>query len=169
MIASLSSKPIRNKRRAFIALFILGVPLANAFAGKLDSEIKGIEKLEKIEEAAPAGPIARPGIAYKTKDLRSPFAKPFVEQSETAVEAAKPEAAQAPEKHLPALTVQGVIWGGIFPQAIINNKVVRIGDTIEKVGITGINKDGIEVIFEERIYQVPSPAVIKPSTQPQGG
>ncbi len=53
---------------------------------------------------------------------------------------------------LPPLVIQGLLWGGEFPQAIINNKVVKIGDTIEEARIVEINKNGVILLFAGRKF-----------------
>ncbi len=90
---------------------------------------------------APEG-IARPEIAYKAEGLRDPFQNPF------AAEAGKPgaggEGAASVEKHPPpSLSVQGLIWGGNLSQAIVNNKVVKVGDAIGGARVISIDKNGI--------------------------
>ena len=51
------------------------------------------------------------------------------------------------EARLPNLTVQGVIWGDNLPQAIINNKVVKVGDRLGSVDVIDISKEGVTVLF----------------------
>jgi len=65
--------------------------------------------------------------------------------------------------------VQGVIWGGSLSQAIINNKVVTIGDDIEGAKIIYIDRQGITVIFEGKQYRLLSPGVGDTSGEAQGG
>jgi len=66
--------------------------------------------------------------------------------------------------------VQGLIWGGSLPQAIINDKVVSAGDVIDGVSIVGIDKDGVEVSFDKRNHRLASPAIeAVPGKKPQGG
>lgn len=48
---------------------------------------------------------------------------------------------------LPPLTITGVVWNTDYPQAIINQRVVSIGDTIDNIKITAIAKAGIEVTY----------------------
>lgn len=96
---------------------------------------------------------------YKAKDLRDPFQffKMKIEEKpkEQVTEEEKAEAVS-----LPGLTIQGIVWGGNFPQAIINNKVVKIGDTVEGAQIIDIKKDGVTVYFGNRKHNLPSPAAI---------
>jgi hypothetical protein len=65
--------------------------------------------------------------------------------------------------------VQGVIWGTELPQAIINNKVVKVGDTIEEVRILDIQKGGITVFYKSRNYTISSPAGVDLQPKAQTG
>ena len=149
-------------KRTCITVFIFCLFIVNLFAEP--AEYKAIKELERIERTPPPERIARPKVEYKAGDLRDPFKKP------ESLSTQKPEVSGTQvtqEKPLPSLTVQGLIWGGSFPQAIINNKVVKIGDTIDKVSIINIDKDGVTVSFEETEYRLPSPAAgVKPFKKP---
>ena len=52
-----------------------------------------------------------------------------------------------PEIPVPTVTITGIIWNSDRPQAIINGKIVNIGDTILDLKITDIQKTGIEALF----------------------
>jgi hypothetical protein len=94
-----------------------------------------------------------PQLEYKSEGLKDPFKLPF-KKEESAVELKKEAVAEQP---LPALTIEGIIWGGRFPQAIINNQVVKTGDTIEGVRIKAIAREGLSVVFNNRAYELSSP------------
>jgi len=105
------------------------------------------------------GLISRPVIEYTSGDLRDPFSDLFQLAEEKAKKEKEAQTIQAPlenivpDKPLPSLDnfkVQGVIWGGKFPQAIINNKVLGVGDSIEGVEIVKIDKKGITLNFAGR-------------------
>jgi len=100
-----------------------------------------LKTIKAQELRASAGSQEANKIEYKAEGLKDPF-------QEEEIEAPVPERKRA----LPSLTIQGIVWGGSFPQAIINNKVVRAGDTIEGVEITDINKNGVTVFFENQKY-----------------
>ena len=48
---------------------------------------------------------------------------------------------------LPTVSITGIIWNSRRPQAIINGRVIDIGDTIEDMKIIAIRKTGIDVSF----------------------
>jgi hypothetical protein len=105
------------------------------------------------------GVISRPVIEYTSGDLRDPFSDLFQLAAEKEKKEKEEQKIQSPleniepEKPLPSLDkfkVQGLIWGGKFPQAIINNKVLGVGDSIEGVEIVNIDKKGITLDFAGR-------------------
>lgn len=101
--------------------------------------------------------IVRPNVVYRAQGLRNPFEQTVLEsESTSAVDSGiKPEVVS-----LPQLTVQGIIWGGRLPQAIINNKVVKVGDLLEGAEIVEINKEGATVLFAGVEHQLTTlPAV----------
>ena len=108
--------------------------------------------------------IVRQKVQYDTQNLKDPFKEPFIEISKEASREA--DASQQAMN----LTVQGVIWNAKVPQAIINNKVVKIGDTIEGVKIINITKEGITVFSGKGQYILSSPGMNPiPSPESQGG
>jgi hypothetical protein len=62
---------------------------------------------------------------------------------------------QAPEASMPALSISAVVWGTNRPQAIINNKVVHIGETIDGVKVINIGKEGVTIDFNGRKTVMP--------------
>jgi len=104
-----------------------------------------LETARAEEAMAPAGLQAASKVEYKSEDARDPFEEEKTEDKGQSKQ-------QAEAKPLPNLQIQGIVWGGGLPQAIINNKVMRVGDTIEGVQITDINKKGVTVFFDSRRY-----------------
>ncbi|MDO8662291.1 MAG: hypothetical protein Q7K98_03620 [Candidatus Omnitrophota bacterium] len=149
-----------------LGLFITASFYPEAFA-EVDWNLKAPKELEEEEIIKKAAPLEnarkkdetiRPKIEYNSQGLRDPF-RPLITEKKTESAAVSRE----PEiKPLPVLTVQGLIWGGIFPQAIINNKVVKVGDAIGEVKITEISKEGVTVLFANMEHKLSSPAVTGP-------
>jgi hypothetical protein len=54
------------------------------------------------------------------------------------------------------LVVQGVFWGGRFPQAIINGEVYKVDDIINGVDarLLSIEKDKIKILFLGRVFSL---------------
>lgn len=101
--------------------------------------------------------LQRPEMIYKGSDFRDPFKSYIIKQEENNTQDALSNTAtqQVQGKVPPSLTVQGLVWGGDFPQAIINNKVVRIGETIEAATVKAIDKGAVTLIFEGKEYKLP--------------
>lgn len=97
-----------------------------------------------------------PQIEYKAGDLRDPFQSLIKKEPEVVEKPAVQEGVIAVA--LPSLNIQGIVWGSRLPQAIINDKVVKVSDTIEGAQIININKEGITVSFGGREYNLSSPA-----------
>ncbi|MCX5700817.1 MAG: hypothetical protein NTZ63_04685 [Candidatus Omnitrophica bacterium] len=129
------------------------------FAVSLDSRQKKegsvIKEMEKENNALMDPKIAsnRYSIQYRSGDMRDPFVSQISKKDEKSVE-------QIDAPPLPQFTVQGLIWGGVLPQAIINNKVYKVGDTIEEARITDISREGIKVYFHRHEYTVPAPVLL---------
>jgi hypothetical protein len=110
----------------------------------------------------------RPRLEYKAAGLRDPFAAPRIETEGDLEEPKLVNPTEVNVALLPNLAVQGLIWGGSLPQAIINNKVVKAGDEIEGARIESISKDGVALSFADRTYSLNPPAnsLLKPAAQP---
>ena len=122
-----------------------------------------VRQTQSIDGPVPEGSAGFNKIEYKAEGLKDPFQEEKIEIKE------EPEV-QIETKPLPGVQIQGIVWGGAFPQAIINNKVVKIGDTIGQLQIIDIAKSGITVLFENRKYNLSVPsAPTQKSPNPKGG
>ena len=59
----------------------------------------------------------------------------------------------------PELSVQGMVWGKVQPQAIIDNRVMTVGDTIKDAKIVDISKEGVRVLYKGDIFLIKPEAV----------
>ncbi len=102
--------------------------------------------------------ITRPQIKYKSGQLRDPFVSVMVKE-EKRQDSQKQGAAELnqPKINLSALEVQGVIWGAKMPQAIINNKVLVAGDSIDGAEILSIDKKGVTLSFAGEVVHLAAP------------
>lgn len=112
------------------------------------------------------GVILRPVIEYSSGDLRDPFSDLLqlaIEKEQKEKEGQYIEAPQEntdlqrPILSLKKFKVQGVIWGGKLPQAIINNKILGVGDSIDGAEIVSIEKKGITLNFAGRMANLATP------------
>jgi hypothetical protein len=115
--------------------------------------------LKLLEEEEPLASeqietIQRPRMEYKSENAKDPFRALTGSQSEDGVTVAREgKTLQASD-----FTVQGIILGPRFNQAIIDDKVVKIGDTLEEAEIVSIDKTGIIMLFEGEQISLARPA-----------
>ncbi len=161
-------------RKAGIIITILGtalflmcslgrgpLSLAQDFAPTQELEAKegGGTKQERVDIGQ------MPTVEYSASGLRDPFQSYITSGNLPSSRGAEISGEQA----LPSLEVQGIIWGGSFPQAIINHKVVKVGDTLEGVRIIAINQQGVIVFFGSRQYSLVAPGISTGKPKNQGG
>lgn len=103
------------------------------------------------DEGSISESIERKKVKYDALDFRDPFEVSIIVDSSIAAKEDKVK--ETKEKTPPDLVVQGLIWGGAFPQAIINNKVVSVGDNIDGARIIYIGKDGVIAFFQGEQYR----------------
>lgn len=146
-------------KRAIIYLtvvFFIFISFREAHALKLDfgapQEIdEGSLKEAGLSSSGPeVEPIVRPVVEYGAQGLRNPFEQSaLISQSTEGEVGLKSEA-----RKLPQLTIQGIIWGSTLPQAIVNNKVVKVGDILDGAEVTEINKEGVILLFAGVSYKL---------------
>ncbi len=112
-----------------------------------------LSQLPKKEEPKPKVPVVvdRPS---KPADLAQPITipvQPIIEQPRIEQRFLPPP---PQEISLPALNITGLIWDTDRPQAIVNDTIVDVGDTILGVRIIAIKKAGIDVLFNEKSFSI---------------
>jgi hypothetical protein len=116
---------------------------------------------QETQKNEPAVKVERPKIEYTAGELVDPFQPLELKKEEpkkpleAVVKAPRPKVREVP---FPALKVQGLIWGGRLPQAIINNKIVTIGDIIEGASVESIEKERITLVIEGDEFNIPTPS-----------
>ena len=115
-----------------------------------------------MPQKPPEGKISRPVVNYQAQKYRDPFQR-YSEEKAAVAGGQRPS--QDASAIVNAMRVQGIIWGGRFPQAIIDDKVVKTGDSIGEARITEIKKDGITVLIKDRNYTISAPASGEISSQ----
>ena len=79
-----------------------------------------------IPESGPENSLES-AVTYDAEGLKDPFKPPEIKK-----EAQLPQQEPQPEPKIvtpPSLIIQGIVWGGSLSHAIINQKIVKIGDT----------------------------------------
>lgn len=98
-----------------------------------------------------------PQISYAPQSSRDPFkdflpAKRDAQAQEGAIRGQAEAAVQ-----LPTMKLQGVIWEGRMPQAIIDSGVFTVGDKINEAEIKSIGREGVTLLYKGQIFLLPSP------------
>lgn len=99
--------------------------------------------------AAPATPLIEGPRLYTARELRDPLQSwlPKLPRPEVAA-STKPTAPEPPPP--PSLHVQGLLWGGPEPKAIINDDVYGMNDFIDGSKIIEIDRHGITIEYRGR-------------------
>lgn len=152
-----------KRKISFMLIFVLFGVTGECLATK--AKFEAMKNMEE-REAGKGLPVkvTRPTVRYGYSGTRDPFAtsfKPVAGETVTGV--------KTPVTRPTHLTVRGVIWGGKIPQAIINNAVVKIGDTIEGALITDISQIGVKILYQGGEFILSSPmAQAAPQDEPGG-
>lgn len=103
--------------------------------------------------------ILRPLVVSEVAELNNPFFN-SIEDAIKKETINKPPATTEGNvvKSLPAYTIQGVIWGTELPLAIINNKVLKIGDMLDEAKVENIDKNGVVVSLKGNLFTLSAPA-----------
>lgn len=148
---------MRKAKNILILFFLIILPVYFLFTNNLfaapagaSAQMKEIEKLEASQKQRPPV-VVRPRVEYKAEGLKDPFQGVKKKADEKSPQ-------ETVKVQLPVLTVQGIVWGSTLPQAIINNRVLKIGDTIEGARVIDVNKDGVTLFYGGQQYNLYSPA-----------
>lgn len=102
---------------------------------------------------------------YTSEHLRDPF-EAYI--SRDVVPMSAESLAQEENFTPPPLAITGVTWGSSFPQAIINNQVVKAGDMVGDVEVVAISKQGIIFQYNKQKFTMPLPSGTNSSNPGQG-
>ena len=169
MIAMGLSK--KSQRELLLVVMLLGVFALTLFgalknAGVFRSRASGpvTETTSRAQQAAPPttvpvqAPVVKPAdqARYTAFDLRDPLQSLLPEPR--TPEATRPQesrtvSARAPSLP-PSLLLEGVVWGGAQPQAIIGQGVYGVGAVVEGATIKSIGGEGITVEFQGQTMHV---------------
>ncbi len=108
------------------------------FSSVRDPFVSQLPKHQKVER--PVEPTVQNVHNEQKLTMGQPTAAAFADNKE--------------DLKLPPLEIQGIIWGGKYPQAIINENVLEVGDSVDKVKILAIRKNGIQILYEGRKFEV---------------
>ena len=82
--------------------------------------------------------LPQPKVVVKVEPVvQQPIPQPVV--------AAAPVAPVTPQVKPPSFTISGLVWNCPRPEAIVNQQIVSVGDTIDNWTVVAINESEIEV------------------------
>ncbi len=97
-------------------------------------------------------PVDYTGAQYRDPlELPIELRTPIKSVAETAIEKGR-KIEKEEEIVLPAFTVQGMVWGGVRPQALINEGLCEKGDIIKDAEIADITKEGVTLIYKNKKF-----------------
>ena len=117
----------------------------------------GLGFIASAEEVTADGAIARSVMKYESTSLRDPFRAYLVTEKPVPIIEQEDTSSIKPKLDLSTLKVQGIIWGVKTPQAIINGKVLSVGDWIDDVEIIKIEKKGVTLGFKGEMFVLAAP------------
>lgn len=149
---------MRFNNGVFLTYFLLAPAMfwfMPRVASAVPANFQEAQNLKAAEQEGVPATFEVPQVEYNATGLRDPF-KPEPVGEEAVVE-------NITDRHferqpLPPLKVQGIVWGGVIPQAIINNQVVKIGDLISGVRVVDIKRNGITVFYSGYQHIIAAPA-----------
>ncbi len=93
------------------------------------------------------------GVEYTAESFRDPFISLLPAEPARLAEVAS-AGKSAPVTQPPPVVVQGLIWGGAQPQAVIDGETFKVGDTVKGARITAIDRRGVTVELEGETFQL---------------
>jgi hypothetical protein len=105
-----------------------------------------------------SSPVGQP--RYLASSLRDPF-RSLLPEDEVLIPAPEPMVVSDPSAQeepsdgvMPALALQGILWGTTMPMAIIDDEVYTVGDSVQGATITRIGRFGVTIELQGRTLQL---------------
>jgi hypothetical protein len=122
-----------------------GSPDENAFLKELDSiRDPFVSPLAKTKKPEVKNPVPIPPPVEPVRPVVPIVRQPEPPRPAPVVPA--PPTPVVPPFSSAGLKINGIVWNTNLPQAIVNDRVVRIGEDLQGAQIVAIKKEGIEVI-----------------------
>ncbi len=88
---------------------------------------------------------SQPAVEYTADGTRDPFVSllPTVEARPMARSDRVVPSGSPPMVSAPSVNLEGVVWGGPRPQAVIDGEVYDLGDVVQGARITAIDRQGV--------------------------
>ncbi len=165
---------IKNRIVSFCRIISVAGLALNFFCLAVFAQLLPEERISQFlskEKSAEAELITDVKVEYTADNFRDPLQPQIVRpKAEEAEELVTKEEEKPKVSEILSLSLQGIIWNPDNPLAIINNRVVKIGDillvpkdseTAEEVTIMDITKDEVIIIYLGGVERLPSPASLE--------
>lgn len=109
----------------------------------------------------------RPKVDFVGSVSKKPFYNFLKKEIQKVFKAEEEQVVLAPN-----LAIQGLIWGGELPLAIIDNRVLKVGDVINGYTIDKIDKNGVVLSVSGKLFKVSPPSLTQvnnAATSQEGG
>jgi hypothetical protein len=126
----------------------------------------GVMMEERWQQLTPAVEVQRsaqpPSLpeqppAYTAQDLRDPLKNLFPDAPKAQAAGVAPDGSSPPPPPPPSLQVQGLLWGGREPKAVINDQVYGVNDVVDGATILEINRHGVTTDYRgTTVFYAPS-------------
>jgi hypothetical protein len=118
----------------------------------LDATLKKVKKISSDPAQKTGDAISSEDIAID--DIKNPFTPQTPQENkEIVIQNIIPTETPVPTKPalvIPQFTLSGLVWNTGKPAAILNGKIVAIGDEVSSWAVTQITKEGVEVTYEDQ-------------------
>jgi len=112
------------------------------------------EQEQAVQQSVSSGVPAAPTVQYTAGQTRDPFSSLLPQEVPAGIAAVARPGQAAPVPEPPDLAVRGVIWGGLRPQALIDDGVYDVGDEVSGATILAIRRDGITVTVQGVAFEL---------------
>lgn len=165
-LGKLTTKRFSNKENIILLLFFMGCAYAENYI--LVKWINNIKAQHMISEKYPSGPIVPINPRVEPEKIIAPIAPPSPEK--TPKEEKKEKKPEVRDPFLPGIKqaiqnttysirqflmdykISGILYDDKGPTAIINSKVVRIGDIIVGKTVVDIEKDKVILMENGEVF-----------------
>ena len=145
-------------------------PLSQVAAGLQGESPEGLTRLHErltdarseLSEAFPnsVGSSETP-VQYTASELRDPLVSLLPAEQVPQTPAVLPRVVAAAPPKASAVTVQGMIWGGTRPQALIDGRLYNIGDVVQGARVVSIARGGVTVAIQDATF------LLRPAREPR--
>ncbi len=102
--------------------------------------------------SAPVPVMPSASVAYEVDEARDPLANLLLVKKASPAPLSPTPTSDGSGAFAPVVpptpTVQGLMWGGRRPQAVIDGKIYTVGETVQGVTIVAIDKTGVTGEFQ---------------------